>query len=307
MIWRMTDWDTASWPAASAAVTAMVARAPLEIGPDPAAAMTRSGGWCGQALAVQAARLGVAAWAMAAGGDESLLLRVCDAQQAGFFLHPYGKDWVIAPGPVVTRIRIWRLDRLEADSPPQPGPPQPGLPRPGLARLEVSWDFTGAQRYDGPSAPPGWRGPGDWEFIGMLTLELTGDEPFPWRLTSGHVDTLDHALGYTFRTRDETPQEYRARTGSAVSGRPLVRSGRYLLNASYAEHDHKFGGSATATVDTDSPLTRAEAQRLAEEAIEAEALRQLAKIYPRWEDLKEGDARPSLNLLEVVRLLDVAP
>ena len=234
MIGHMTDWDTAAWPAAAAAVTAMVARAPLEVYPDPAAAMTAAGGWCGQALAVQAARLGVAAWAMAAGGDDSLLLRVCDAQQAGFLLHPYGRDWVIAPGPVVTRIRIWRLDI--------PGAPSPGTPAPGTVRLGVSWDFTGAQRY-----------------------------------------------------------------GSAVSGRPLVRSGSYVLHASFAEHDHKFGGWATAAVDSDSPLTRAEAQHLAEEAIEAEALRQMAKMYPRWDDLKEGDARPSLNRLEVVRLLDVAP
>jgi hypothetical protein len=290
----MTDWDTAAWPAASAAVAAMVARAPLEIGPDPAAAMTEAGGWCGQALAAQAARLGVAAWAMATGGDDSLLLRVGDAEQAGFFLH--SRDWVIAPGPVVTRIRIWRLEV-----------PSLGAPLLGTVRLEVSWDFTGAQRYGGPAAPPGWRGPGDWEFTGMLTLELTGDEPFPWRLTSGHVDSLDHALGYTFRTRDETPQEYRARTGAAVSARPLVRSASYLLQAGFAEHDHKFGGTATAEISSDQPPTRAQAQRLAEEAIEAEALRHMARMYPRWDDLKEGDARPSLNSLEVIRLLDAGP
>jgi hypothetical protein len=120
------------------------------------------------------------------------------------------------------------------------------------------------------------------------------------------VDSLDHVLGYPFLTRDETPGEYRARTGSAVSARPLARSGSYRLTAGFAEHDHKFGGSATAEVSSDRPPTRAEAQRVAEGAIEAEALRQMAKIYPRW-DLKEGDARPSLNRLEVVRLLDVAP
>ena len=172
----MTDWDTAAWPAPSTAVAAMVQRSPLQIAAGPAAAMTAAGGWCGQALAAQAARLGVMAWAMAAGGDDSLLLRIGDAQQAGFFLHPYRKDWVIAPGPVVTRISIWQLETQG----------------PGAARMKVSWDFTGAQRYDGPVAPPGWRGPGDWEFTGMLTLELTGDEPFPWRLASGHVDSLDH-------------------------------------------------------------------------------------------------------------------
>ena len=85
-----------------------------------------------------------------------------------------------------------------------------------------------------------------------------------------------------------------------------MRLGRYLLTAGFAEHDHKFGGSATAEVSSDQPPTRAEAQRLAEEAIAAEALRYMAKIYPRW-DLREGDARPSLNQLEMVRLLEVAP
>jgi hypothetical protein len=53
-----------------------------------------------------------------------------------------------------------------------------------------------------------------------------------------------------------------------------------------------------------SSPTRAEAQRLAEEDIEAEALRQMAKIYPRWDDLKAGDTRPSLNSLEMIRLLE---
>lgn len=42
----------------------------------------------------------------------------------------------------------------------------------------------------------------------------------------------------------------------------------------------------------------------AKEAIEAEALRCMAKIYPRRDDLKEGGARPSLNSLEVIRLLE---
>ncbi len=68
------------------------------------------------------------------------------------------------------------------------------------------------------------------------------------------------------------------------------RSSGSGLHAGFAEHDHKFGGTATAEVSSDQPLTRAEAQRLAEEAIESEALRQMAKMYPRWDDLKEGDA-----------------
>jgi hypothetical protein len=123
----------------------MTERAPLEIGAGPAAAMTAAGGWCGPALAASAARLAVMAWAMAAGGDDSLLLRICEAQQAGFLLHPHRKDWVIAPGPVVTRISIWRMDGLDAGG---------GTPPPGTVRQDVSWEFTGAQRHDGPVAPP---------------------------------------------------------------------------------------------------------------------------------------------------------
>jgi hypothetical protein len=292
----MTDWDPAAWPEPAPKVAAMVERAPLDIWAAPAGVMTSAGGWCAPALAAKAVRLAIMAWAIAVGGDDSLLLRICDEQQAGFFLNPGGKDWAIAPGPVVTGISIWRLDSEHG-----------GTPGRDAVIMQASWDFTGAQRYAGPVAPPGWTAPGDWDFTGMLTMALTGDEPFPWRLMSGHVDTVDHVLGYTFRTRDETPAEYRERTGPAVSAGPLMASGTYRLNASFAEHDHKFGGSATAEVVSDQAPARAEAQRLAEEAIDVEARRQLAGIYPRWGDIKEGDAHPSLNSLELVRLLDVAP
>jgi hypothetical protein len=112
----------------------------------------------------------------------------------------------------------------------------------------------------------------------------------------------DERYGYTFTTRDETPQEYQARTEAAVGAEGLVQGGSYRLVAGYAEHDNKFGGDATAYADSDSPLTRDEAQRIAEEAIDADARRRMASIYPV--DGSEMEVRPSLNFLEVIRLLE---
>jgi len=111
--------------------------------------------------------------------------------------------------------------------------------------------------------------------------------------------------GYEYTTRDETPGEYRSRTGMAASAAALVPGGTYRLLASYAENDHKFGGDATSDVDSDVPLPREEAQRLAEDAIDADARRQIALIYPN--DGSEMEVRPSLSSLSVIRLLDLAP
>ena len=118
--------------------------------------------------------------------------------------------------------------------------------------------------------------------------------------------SADERYGYTFTTRDETPQEYQARTEAVeASAEGLVPGASYRLVAGYAEHDHKFGGDATAYADSDSPLTRDEAQRIAEEAIDADARQRLVSIYPL--DGSEMEARPSLNSLEVIRLLDAVP
>jgi hypothetical protein len=119
---------------------------------------------------------------------------------------------------------------------------------------------------------------------------------------------------YTFTARNETPEEYRARTGPAgplasaglpVSAAALVPGGTYRLLASFAEHDHKFSGDATSDVDSDVPLTRDEASRLAEQAIDAEARRRMVSVYPV--DGAEMEVRPSLNMLQVIRLLELAP
>jgi hypothetical protein len=297
----MSDVNLAAWPAADRAVAAMVERAEVEIGPLAAEGMagagraaqrrTGSAAWCEPGPVEAAARLAVAAWAMATAGDSALLERVCDAAHARFLLHPYGKDWVIAGGPVVSRISIWALDTEtdEAD----------GLE---VVTLRASWDFTGRQH---PSTRgEGWRDPGDTDFTGMLAMALTGDGAFPWRLAYAHVDTVDGTLGYTYRTREETPPEYRERTGDTAGG-PLTPSGSYRLVAGFTEPDYRFGGSATAEVASDPPPTRAQAQRIAEEAVDAAARREVTRVQPGW-DAESGDVRPSLTSVELIRLLEPA-
>jgi hypothetical protein len=259
---------------------AIVEAAPLEIRPGPAAAFTEYGdGWLGAGLAGKAARLAVAAWARAVNGDGATLSAIADPDAAQYLLNPVRKDWVVAPGPVVTGIEIWGFD-TSADAP----------------GLDVKWWFTGRQRHSGPTVPPGWAGySGD--FVGMLSLAFTGSGPWPWRLTSGHVDTLDGYLGYRFIRRDETADEYRTRTGSATGAGALLPSDTYQLVTGFAEHDVRFGGSATALVQSETVPTRDEAERLAWPAVRAETERALGP----------GDWRPSLSRLDMVRLLEEAP
>jgi hypothetical protein len=259
---------------------ASVEAAPLEIRPGPAAAFTEIGdGWLGADLAGQAARLAVAAWARAVNGDDTTLTAIAEPVMAHYLLNPVRQDWVVAPGPVVTGLEIWSFD-ASGDMP----------------ELDVSWQFTGRQRHAGPAAPPGWTGYSG-EFAGMVTLSFTGSGPWPWRVTRGHVDTLDGHLGYTFTSRDETAAEYRARTGSGPRAGALVPSDTYQLVAGFAEHDERFGGRATAEVLSDTPPTRQEAQQLAWSAVEAQTERALGP----------GDWQPSLNWLDMVRLLEEAP
>jgi hypothetical protein len=153
--------------------------------------------------------------------------------------------------------------------------------------------------------------------VGSAHLTLDESRSWPWRLTHGSVRTIDAYYGYAYATRDESAEEYsadenRARIGE-VAGGPvprgrgaLVLSGTYRLVAGYAEHDEKFAGTATADVDSDGPLSRDDAQRLAESAIDADARQRMAAIYPQRE-IGEDDVRPSLSSLEVIRLLCPAP
>jgi len=295
--------DAAKGPDIPARVAAVVDEVAVRVAPGPAAAMTEAGGgWLGRDLAVKAARLVVAAWTMAVDGDESALSAISDDNAAQYLIHPVRQNWLIAPGPRVTDIDLWQLDR---------GGDEP--------ELGVRWRFTADQRYAGPVLPPGWMPPGMREYVGSAHLTLDESRPWPWRLTHGSVRTIDAYYGYTYTTRDETADEYQARiTESAAStaddariAAPAVRgalvlSGTYRLVAGYAEHDEKFGGTATADVDSDGPWSREEAQRMAESAIDADARQRMAAIYPLRE-IGDDDVRPSLNSLEVIRLLCPAP
>jgi hypothetical protein len=258
----------------------MVEAVPLEIRPGPAAAFTENGdGWLGADLAGKAARLAVAAWARAVDGDGATLSAISDPDAAQFLLNPIRKDWVVAPGPVVTGIEIWSFD-----------------PSAGAPELGAMWRFTGRQLPRGSAAPPGWTGYSG-VFVGMLSLAFTGPGPWRWRLTRGHVDTLDGHLGYRFISRDETVDEHRTRTGSVRGAEALMPSDTYQLVAGFAEHDERFGGSADAQVQSETVPTRDEAERLAWSAVWAETERALGP----------GDWWPSLNWLDMVRLLEEAP
>jgi hypothetical protein len=256
----------------------IVAAAVLAAYPAVAALMTEAGdGWFGADLAGKAARLAVAAWAMAVNGDDSTLASLADSEAMHWLLNPVRKDWVIAPGPQVTEVEIWQLD-LAADPP----------------ELGVKWQFTG--RRDSPG------GAGEeTDFVGMLTLTFTGtggesgveSGAWPWRLTSGHVGTLDEYLGWTFVARIETAEEYRRRTGTRAGTGVLIPTDRYLLDAGFFDHDIKFGASARAEVSCDPAPTREEAEQLIWPAIWAEVKRALG----------EGDWRPSLASLHLIRLL----
>jgi hypothetical protein len=100
-----------------------------------------------------------------------------------------------------------------------------------------------------------------------------------------------------FISRDETAAEYQARTGSTAGAGGLVPSNTYQLVAGFAEHDERFGGSATAQIECQTAPSRDEAERLVWPAVEAETERALGP----------GDWRPSLNWLDMVRLLEEAP
>jgi hypothetical protein len=297
-------------------VAAAIEGVPVDIRPGPAEAMTEAGeGRFSSGGVAGAARLVVAAWVTAVNGDESALRALAEPTPADIgggdddghdavydLLHPVHKDWVIAPDPEVTGIEVCRLD-LSGD----------------IRELTVEWRITGYQRYGGPVIPPGWMGSGDCEYVGSAYLAFDESRPVPWRLSHGRVETADEYYGYTFAARDETPEEYRTRAesagplastglpvsmGLAVSVAALVPGGTYRVLASFAEHDHKFSGDATTDVDSDVPLTRDEARRLADEAIDAEARRRMASMYP---DGAEMEVRLSLNMLRVIRLLEVAP
>jgi hypothetical protein len=269
----------------------MVAAAELDVYPDAAAAMTEVGdGWFGRERAVKAARHALTAWAMAVNGDQTALAAMADPDRVDWLLNPesyhsWRRQWVIAPGPVLTELAI---TRIEADA----EPPQ----------LDVKWQFTGRRRWVDaePGAASGAQTPGERDdelaFVGILGLTLSGSDAWPWRLGSGsHVQTLDDYLGYTFASGTETEDECRQRTGARE---PLAPTDVYLLVADFAEHDEKFGSIATVEVSSDPAPTREEAARLVEPAMQAECV--------RWRGGVAGEYHPSLARLRVIRLLGPA-
>lgn len=202
-----------------------------------------------------AARLAVAAWVLAVDGDDTDLTAMAEPEAA---------HW------------------LEADA----GPP----------RLSISFQFTGHRQFANPSlAEPTATATTAEEtvFAGLLSLVLQGTGPGPWRLTSGHVQTLDEFLGYTFTSRRETPGEYAERTGSPGPPEAAGPVRRFRLTAGFYEHDVRFGSSVMIEVRRKAAPARDEAVQLVWPAIEQETARALG----------QGDWRPSLSSLKVVELL----
>ena len=228
----------------------------------------------------RAARLAVDAWVRAVDGDDAALTAMAEPDAAHWLMHPVRKNWQVAPGPSVTQIRISAVD-AGADPP----------------RLSLSFQFTGHRQFADPSlAAPGSAGrtaAGETVFAGLLSLVLQGTGPWPWRLVSGHVQTLDEFLGYTFTSHQETPGEYAERTGSLEPPQSAGPDRRFRLTAGFFEHDVRFGSSVTIEVEREAAPARDQAVQLVWPAIEQETARALG----------EGDWRPSLSSLEVVELL----
>lgn len=262
----------------------MVAAASVEVSPW-AAETTRLAGErddrLGAVAVARAARLAVAAWAMAVDGDDTRLTAMGQSDAAHWLLHPAMEPWQVAPGPRVTRIEISRLD---ADAEPP--------------KLSVDVEFTGRRRFDDPTRTD--AADRDTLFIARLDLTLSGTGPEPWRLASGRVGTEDQYRGYVFISRRESPEEYHRRTGSAPGTGAAAPAGTprvFRLLAGFAEHDEKFGSTASVEVRRETAPTRDEAEQLIWPAIDAETTRALGA----------GDWRPSMNWLDVIELLEAGP
>lgn len=165
-------------------VAEMVAAADFDAYPAVVATMAEADDSRFASVAVgKAVRLVVAAWVAAVNGDQGALASIADDDAAHWLMNPVEKPWVIAPGPLVTQIRIWKVD-------PAAEPPEIG----------VDWRFTGRQRRIEFASEPGRTEPWDLTdaeqtFVGNMTLALTGSDPWPWRLARGTVSTLDADLG----------------------------------------------------------------------------------------------------------------
>lgn len=109
-------------------------------------------------------------------------------------------------------------------------------------------------------------------------------------MSSGQVWTLDEYLGYTFTSRPETPQERAAAGVRPASPGP----GRlFRLTAGFAEHDERFGSTATIEVRRETAPTREEAEQLIRPVIWAVTTGALG----------DGEWNPTMNWLDVIELL----
>lgn len=258
-------------------LVALVQAASLEIPASVTETMRHAGARdnrFGRDLVGRTARLAVAAWAKAVGGDDTALAEIGQPEAVHRLMYPVGKPWQVAPGPRVTKIEI---EALEADAEPP--------------RLRLMFHFVGRKRLDDPGQADG-AADSEMPFVGLLDLTLSTGRPWPWQLSSGHVEVLDDFLGYVFTSRRETPQEYQQRTGSTAGVAADGTARRVRLVAGFAEHDERFGSSVEIEVQRQTVPTRDEAEQLVWPAI-------AEKITAA---LGEGDWRPSLNWLDVVEL-----
>jgi hypothetical protein len=227
----------------------------------------------GRDAVIGAVRRAVAAWVTAVDGDETALAAIAEPAIAHDLIHPPRERWQVAPRPAVTQIEVWGF---EADAEPP--------------RVRVSWLFTGVRRFTDPR-PDDPADEGETTFHGMLDLTLTGAGL--WQLSSGHVSTLDQFLGYVFTSRRETPGEYRKRTGSSVVPGPARNYRVFRLTSGFAEHDERFGSTASVDVRRETAPARDEAEKLIQPAIREVTVQALG----------DGDWRPSMNWLDVIELL----
>ena len=243
-----------------------------------------------------AAREAITAWTMAVSGDQTRLVEIGEPDTVSYLLQPERRRWRVGPDPQVTGIVIWRLE-------------------PETGEVSISFDFIGRRQFtdqaeaERASALKGGE-PADAEIpcVGMIKLTVDPasgqDDPWPWRLTSGSIQTLDEYRGYVFTVRRELAG--RVRASHRLAGSPWLtgwvplepltedRRRRFRLVSGFAEHDEKFGSSADIDFTSEAVPTRDEAEALIGPAIWAETTRALG----------QGDWRPSMNWLDVIELVD---
>ena len=220
---------------------------------------------------VAAVRTVLAAWALAADGNDERLAALASQQTARWLISPAMERWSVGPGPLITRLELSGFE--SGDTGPQ---------------LRVRFDFEGLRRFADESQPPAWT-----PFVALLELGFCGDGQHPWLVSSGHVLTLDQFLGYAFTSRRERPGEYRERTGSLAPDAVIRPTGRHRIIARFAEHDERFAAWAEAEVVRAEAPTRAEAEQLIWPVIDAETTRALGP----------GDWRPALLYLDLIELV----